>query len=578
MGRAAFFAGILERPLSRVFLVSLLVFSLAAFLFMERLEPMGDEPHYLLATYSLLVDHDLDLANNYGRKDYERFFRVERYPPGAFDGMALEKHAFDYKKDGRLYSVHNVGTSAILIPAYALGGRAGATLFMSFLSALLATQIYALCRSYSPKEKTALLSWAPLALSIPLMPYGSSIYPEVPAALITLSAWRLVFEKRGFQWRHFLAVSLLVGFLPWFHVRYLAASAALLVLCLIRRRKEMGGFANLLSLVGPLAVSAFSLGAFSNRLYGSPSPFAPYAAPVTGMYLETMGDGLLGLWLDQEFGLLSYSPVYLFSILGLAWLVRDKRYGLVLALALVFGSVYLPAAAYGAWWGGLSYPSRFLLVVLPLLAIPTGYLMANARAHAIKIGFYVFSSLSIAIAMVGLLNPLLLLDDADGASKFWAAAGQGRLHLERLLPTLIRFRATWHAESLPRIVGEEVDDPYASNKRSRFSRAESSGFVVYGPYVILKEGRYRATFYMKTDAGGSSGVLARIDASTTSALEGTTFLAYRDLSAETFSAFPRYQDFSLTFATPGGVPVEFRVASLGKANLWVDAVHVLQMR
>ncbi|MDP2727211.1 MAG: hypothetical protein Q8P59_06675, partial [Dehalococcoidia bacterium] len=229
----------MKGPTFRVFLASLIVFSLAAILLAGRLDPAGDEPHYLLATYSLLADHDLDMANNYAAKDYERFFHTERYPPGALDDIATWKHAFDYKGDGRLYSVHNVGLSALLVPAYALGGRPGTALFMGLLAALLVTQVYAVCRSHTSRQMTTLLSWLPLVFSIPLMPFASTVYPEVPAALIVISAWRLVFEKDNPRPGHFLAVALLAALLPWFHVKYLAASAAILVICLVRWRKEI---------------------------------------------------------------------------------------------------------------------------------------------------------------------------------------------------------------------------------------------------------------------------------------------------------------------------------------------------
>ncbi|MDO8690483.1 MAG: hypothetical protein Q7R39_10830 [Dehalococcoidia bacterium] len=566
---------ICRTPAFKVFLAALAIFFAAAVLLTGRLDPTGDEPAYLLLADSLLFRHDLDLTNSIASKDYQRFLSVGNSPQGTFDQVALDLHTFDYTGQGRLSSVHNIGTPAIIVPAYAFGGRLGASLFMSLLAALFTTEMYSLCRRYARKKGVAMMAWAPLALSIPLFPYSSLIYPEVPAALIILTAWILAFEFESQRPRHFFAVALLVGALPWFHVKYLAASLAILVVCVIKHRRAIFEARNLIPMGIPIASSLALLAVFFNYVYGSPSPFAPYAAPVVGFHPETFGDGMAGLWLDQEFGLLTHSPVYLFGLLGVGKLVWDRKYGLVIALAVVFGSVYLPSAAHGSWWAGQSFPVRFFLPVLPVLSIPTAYLLSGTRTKPVFIGFGALAAISITVAMFGVVNPRLLLDDANGTSKFWAAAGQGRVRLERLLPNYVRFRSVWGADSLPHLVGEDVVDPYANSAKSRFSRAGSPpGFLIYGPYASLKEGRYKATFYMKADAAGFVGPVANIDVSATPPSGETNVLAFREIPADAFWDFPRYQEVSLYFAASGSARIEFRVVSLGKADLWIEAVQV----
>ncbi|HEV7887901.1 MAG TPA: hypothetical protein VGO92_10095, partial [Acidimicrobiales bacterium] len=76
--------------------------------------PAGDEPHYVLAARSLVEDHDVDLRNDYA--DVRRWGPV--YP--AHDRLDHSVAAFDYRGDGTLRSVHNVGLSVLLAPSQAL--------------------------------------------------------------------------------------------------------------------------------------------------------------------------------------------------------------------------------------------------------------------------------------------------------------------------------------------------------------------------------------------------------------------------------------------------------------------------
>src|SRR4029453_1396812 len=80
--------------------------------------PTGDEPHYLILTQSLLKDGDLRIENNHAQRDYDEYY------PGA-----LRPHSQVRGRDGQIYSIHAPGMPALLVPAFAAGGRDGAVLF-----------------------------------------------------------------------------------------------------------------------------------------------------------------------------------------------------------------------------------------------------------------------------------------------------------------------------------------------------------------------------------------------------------------------------------------------------------------
>src|SRR6186997_2777135 len=68
----------------------------------------GDEPHYLMVAQSLWADGDLDVGNNYERRDGVLF--------GA-GGLQPELHA-RAGRSGAILPVHDVGVPFLLLPAY----------------------------------------------------------------------------------------------------------------------------------------------------------------------------------------------------------------------------------------------------------------------------------------------------------------------------------------------------------------------------------------------------------------------------------------------------------------------------
>src|SRR5262249_52214864 len=58
-----------------VFLASVAIFGAVAWRMTTTVQyPSGDEPHYLVITQSLLLDHDFKIENNHRRGDYRKYF------------------------------------------------------------------------------------------------------------------------------------------------------------------------------------------------------------------------------------------------------------------------------------------------------------------------------------------------------------------------------------------------------------------------------------------------------------------------------------------------------------------------
>src|SRR5262249_46469322 len=205
--------------------------------------------------------------------------------------------------------------------AYALGSYPAVSLFMALLAALLACEIREGLRAAwgegGPAEAGA---WS-AALSPPLFHYAGLVFTAIPAALLVAISLR---KGKG------LAVGLALAVLPWLNVRYAALCVVLLVYALWRSETVR----DRVTLVVPGLVSAVGSALFHYALYGFFDPRRVYGRRPE-FSLATGMEGLPGLFLDQEFGLLVYAPVFALAVPGFLHLVRRDRARALAAAALV---------------------------------------------------------------------------------------------------------------------------------------------------------------------------------------------------------------------------------------------------
>ena len=109
-----------------------------------RVGPEGDEPHYLMVAESLLRDGDLSLERDYAEGRY-----------AVFHDAPLEPHYRVRGKGGAIYSLHAVGLSILILPAWALAGYAGVTVFMALLAALVALEVREWVRELTGRDGLA---------------------------------------------------------------------------------------------------------------------------------------------------------------------------------------------------------------------------------------------------------------------------------------------------------------------------------------------------------------------------------------------------------------------------------------
>jgi hypothetical protein len=382
----------------------------------------GDEPHYLLMAQSLWREGDLDLQDNLAREDWRE------YTPGP-----VAPHHGAPRADGRPFPAHSPGLPLLLAPVYGAGGRLACVALLSLCAAGASSLAYALALRATGSVPAAILGGL-AALGPPLMFYGFHVYTEAPSALLAAgSLWlllgasaapgpRLVREvSRG------AAAALLASLLPWLHVKMIpgALALALTAAIVLRGRARVVFFA-----VAAAMGIAFLL--YFQAIFGVASPLAIYGGLPVGERGSPVR-ALIGLLLDRSFGLLPHAPIFLVALAGLP-LLRG-RHGW--PLALLGAAVLLPALGWRMWWAGQSPPARFLVPLVPVLAVALALRVARSPRGLARWALPLcVASLALGVFMAFDPGALLLVNRGPRPTRLWAALS-GATAVGGYLPSLV---------------------------------------------------------------------------------------------------------------------------------------------
>lgn len=546
---------------------------LAAFLVM-RPDTAGDEPHYLLAAESIAFDGDLDLANDYGSR--ERTLRVVNVFP-----LSPLPHAADYDGSGRLRPLHGVGLSALLAPAVGLGGLTGARLLLLFIAALLADQLFRLLRDLQFKRPYRLAAWVAVVGCSPLLVFASQVYPEVPAALLIVVALRVMIRHAASPPALVLGASAGVA-LVWLHVRYLPLAMGVFAGLLIAaaRARARPGAAGLRASVAAYVSSAarnwrttlapvvipvaIGLGAFAAAFqywYGTVAPTAPYRAFSTTSAGDAGWDFLykyaLADILSPVHGWIPYVPVQWLGLAALGCLILRFRWPAAACLAVAVGyELILASAAPNVGWG---FPARYLIPVLPLIAIPIAVALQHVRASRLLFVPLLAASLWFGIAAARDYQGLYPIDDGPRISGVHRIAHLFPIPLPAHPPSSFVLRP---GQSPPQTGVVKDNMVIARGGRDR------PGFVMFGPYSTLKDGSYNATFPLAVDGVPPETHVATIE------IAGTPPAKVFESKVVTAGELkPRkLTPVVLPFSMPGGYLIETRVYFHGRGTLRAGAV------
>ena len=469
-------------------LTALLVYVGISAYHIQRTSLTGDEPHYLLITHSLWHDHDTNLYNNYENRDYEAFFWYDLSP--AWGDQVSDTEIYSYR--------HKGGFPHFLIPGYVAGGQWGAVLQMNLVTALLMAQVFLLAYELFHAIPAAFGAWLCCAFTIPGIVYMDQLYPEIPAALLTIlgvrQIWKLVegrVERGSMFWLHCLLFGLNLTLLIALKTRYLPIAGMLGVAwfaCFIR--EYLRGIQRIWGVIGLLVAGGMGFGIL--RLVDTfvfNGSFWERLRDIDFMIWMISGHNSLyaaiGLLFDQEYGLLTYAPLYIAALLGIGMLKR-KKFRATWPLLGVLAANYAVIALWPLWHAAPTPPARYLLPVLPVLGVFTArFLLSPCRTiQTLVVG--VGGIWSAIMAWFLTLSPGFRYNWADGTSHFLETASlRIGVNLTKLFPSWIRLSPLTPYVTVLAMLLLGALILFCRRKNSRFSLAQHTGTWELIPILVV---------------------------------------------------------------------------------------------
>ena len=370
----------------------------------DRIGLIGDEPHYLILTASLLRDGDLDMRNNY----------EEDARTGEIYGPVALRHTVG--RGGREWPSRPPGISALVVPAFALAGGLGARLMLGLLIIpILGWACWRWLDGRAPPRDAALAVGGVMLCPAVLMG-ASQVYADLlsGAIILALAVWLWDGTSTGAPASRpaspgarsplgWVLFGLAAGLLPWLHIKNLATAALFGLFAAWQVWRDR-------SLDEPNARSArwgYVAGAVLFVL--GPATFLWYQMATHGMLLSgqnhvvtgtpylRVAEMLLGRHLDQSHGLFWHQPLFFPGLIALGWMIR-RRHPLTIPWLLLYASLLVPAAVTGRW-GGVPF-GRFNWGGMWLWLVPIGVWLQAERDN---LGRYVRPAVLAAFAYQAVL-------------------------------------------------------------------------------------------------------------------------------------------------------------------------------
>ena len=339
-----------------------------------------DEPQYLLTAISLGEDRSLDISDELAE---------ERYRP--FHEVALDRQT-EPQPDGSEISPHDPLLPLLLAIPMEVGGWVGAKLLLALTNALLgASLVWIAVNRFSVPVRTAAVVVGVFAASAPFAVYGNQVYPELPAAFAVTCAIALL--TGPLRARVLWGLATVVVALPWLSIKYapVAAAIAIITAWLLARSQRrhaallfLGGLggAGVLYVLAHLAwyggITVYSVGDH----FASSGEFS-----VVGTQVDLVGRStrLIGLLVDNKFGLALWQPAFLLALpaVGAMVRVRPRGSGVLAALAIVgwLNATFVALTMQGWWW-----PGRQTVIVLPALVLAVSWWASRGARRIWAVG------------------------------------------------------------------------------------------------------------------------------------------------------------------------------------------------
>lgn len=522
---------------------------------------MGDEPHYLVMADGIGQHGSLKQTLPYR----EEFASKKIFKPGLGpkDAEPSPDNTHAVQGPHGLYNIHNIGLPLLLALPFLVFGVIGAKLCLIALSALVVMMTWKFTGLFSHEEKHRYWSTFAVCISLPLIPASTQIYPDILAGLLSLTGlyWFVTLKKERSSVQE-LALAIALAFMPWLQIKLSATCIIIFIAIVGKIAIESRDYKRIIRILAIAIVSCAGLAAYNYYAFGKVT--GPYQSDAIEIS-QTSIMVLVGLFLDQNQGMLFQNPVYFIGLFAIGSLYRYSK-SLTILAGLVFLSLLVPNALHHNWYGGGSFSGRFGWSATVVFIIPTifGLLhMAHTRERLLRSILALFIALQAyffyvyAIRGVGLYNKITSswpdnysiyyayinnwlpkLYNSEWAYSYtpnyaWiilviALMGAGFISSKKLkfsvhylapLGALMILASgfynnqniievTFIGKDLPSLTGR-----VAGSNRTVAPNIDAPGFIIFGPYFPLQKGTYELTVHYDSNAAidQSLGNLAVVD-------------------------------------------------------------------
>jgi len=352
----------------------------------------GDEPYYLVVASSLLNHQTFAVSAFFKAAEPDPNFT---FPYGFYSNpSSWHPLAGTNILDEPVYTHHSIGLSLLLLPGYAVGGINGSLIVLTTAFSFLGVVIFNFCSKFT-NTKSSIVTTLVIGFGTILFTFSSSLYPEIVMALFLLTCLYLFFYKKN----NFLFTSIigsLLGFSillkPSFGIFSLFLLPLMIIILLKNNKKSI------ITLIGFFLLFLILSLFYNDMAFGNFTSFGSYGGIVenrldtyssSGERLNLLAHGLMNYLFGQSYGLFVFSPILLFSIFGFPLFWKYNK-SIALTFIIVFTSflaIHSMFHPYAAVW---TMPSRYIVPILPLLAIPLCLLFERFSKNIVfNIGFFV---------------------------------------------------------------------------------------------------------------------------------------------------------------------------------------------
>lgn len=343
--------------------------------------PGGDEPRNLITARSIFAYHTVEVSRSVHAENATREF----YKPGFPDG-----NTGMHPTPNGMFSPHGLALPAYLSLPLGFLGREGARYAMAVVPAIIAGAAAWLAMIYSGSALISIASAVAATIAMPFIPASGQLYPDLPGGAVCLIALTRTISRRE---RRMTSLDVLIFFaiatLPWWHLRFVAVA---IVLCfgtvLLRSKNKRAWFVSF----APLTLSLLLLATYNKYAFNN------FAGIYGGGAIEisaTAAMTLVGLFIDQNQGLLVQNPVFLIGLFYLTAFIRsDWKLGAILVVTV--SALIVPNAMHVNWYGGAVISGRFQWSAAAVLVVPTIFgLAALARSSRLAFALIVVGGMAL---------------------------------------------------------------------------------------------------------------------------------------------------------------------------------------